>query len=57
MRTPFDVLVNDIQMDKMSGLELVVAMKATGLDLPVVLITGRPDVETAIKAVAWRASR
>jgi len=37
---PADVLVSDVNMPQMSGLELIQAMRASGRDQPVVLITG-----------------
>jgi signal transduction histidine kinase len=50
-RTAFDVLVSDIQMPNMSGVELVGQMRTEGIDVPVVLITGDPTLESAIKAM------
>ena len=37
---PADVLVSDIDMPRMSGPELIQAMRASGRNQPVVLITG-----------------
>jgi signal transduction histidine kinase len=50
-RSSFDVVVSDIKMPGMSGIELVERMRAEGIDVPVVLVTGAPHVETAAKAV------
>ena len=46
-----DVVVSDIRMPEMDGLELLQLVKARGFDVPVVLITGSPELETAIRAV------
>jgi EAL domain-containing protein (putative c-di-GMP-specific phosphodiesterase class I) len=47
----FDVVVSDIQMPGMTGVELLRAIRALDLDVPVILMTGVPTVETAIEAV------
>ncbi|HEY3746176.1 MAG TPA: EAL domain-containing protein [Gemmatimonadaceae bacterium] len=51
----FDVLVCDIQMPEMSGIKLLHAVREHDLDLPVVLITGHPDLKTAAAAVQYGA--
>jgi signal transduction histidine kinase len=50
-RTAFDVVLSDIRMPGTSGIELVERMRANGLDVPVVLVTGAPHVDTAARAV------
>jgi len=49
--TPFQTMVTDIMMDEMSGLELLVAARQMDPDLPVILMTGYAEIDTAIKAV------
>lgn len=51
MSHPFDVIVTDIQMPGMSGVELLGVVRAYDLDVPVILMTGDPTVETAVEAV------
>ncbi|HTA91759.1 MAG TPA: EAL domain-containing protein [Polyangiaceae bacterium] len=53
----FDVMVSDIQMPGTSGLNLLRAVREHDLDLPVVLMTGAPGVETATDAVEYGAFR
>lgn len=53
----FDLLVSDINMPGMSGLELLLAARRHDLDLPVVIMTGNPDVPTAARAVEYGALR
>lgn len=53
----FDVMVSDIQMPGISGLKLLRAVRDHDLDLPVVLVTGNPGVETATNAVEYGAFR
>lgn len=54
---PFDVILTDISMPELDGLQLIREIRARDLDVPVVLITGQPAVETAVKAVAYGAHR
>ncbi len=55
MSGPFDVIVTDIQMPGMSGIELLGVVRAYDLDVPVILMTGEPTVETAMEAVSLGA--
>jgi EAL domain-containing protein (putative c-di-GMP-specific phosphodiesterase class I) len=47
----FDVVVSDITMPYMTGVELLQAVHERDPDLPVVLVTGNPTLETAIQAL------
>lgn len=51
----FDVIVSDIRMPEMSGLKLLRAVREIDLDLPVVLMTGSPDMRGAAAAVEYGA--
>jgi EAL domain-containing protein (putative c-di-GMP-specific phosphodiesterase class I) len=55
--TSFDVIVSDIGMPGMNGLELLQRVRAHDLDVPVVLVTGAPSIETAVHAVEHGALR
>jgi EAL domain-containing protein (putative c-di-GMP-specific phosphodiesterase class I) len=46
-----DVVVSDISMPGMTGLELLRAIRAHEPDLPVVLVTGLPALESATEAI------
>jgi CheY-like chemotaxis protein len=46
-----DVIVSDIRLPGLSGVELLRAVREVDLDLPVILMTGWPQVETAAEAV------
>lgn len=46
-----DAVVSDVQMPDLNGLELLRAVRAKDIDVPVVLCTGGPSLETAIQAV------
>lgn len=56
-REPFDVVLSDITMPKMNGLEFLRAVRERDLDVPVILITGNPGLETAMSAVEYGAFR
>jgi CheY-like chemotaxis protein len=53
----FDVIVSDLSMPKMGGLEFLRTVRQHDLDVPVVLMTGEPGVESAAEAVEHGAFR
>jgi len=53
----FDAVVSDIAMPQMTGVELLRRIRTLDFDLPVILLTGRPSLETAIEAVEAGALR
>jgi EAL domain-containing protein (putative c-di-GMP-specific phosphodiesterase class I) len=55
MHRPFDVILSDIQMPGMSGVDLLSVVRAYDLDVPVILMTGNPTLETAMEAVSLGA--
>lgn len=55
MSRPFDVVLTDIQMPGMTGVELLGVVRAYDLDVPVILMTGDPTVETAMEAISLGA--
>jgi EAL domain-containing protein (putative c-di-GMP-specific phosphodiesterase class I) len=56
-RSELDVVLSDIQMPGMNGVQLLRAVRERDLDLPVILMTGRPTVDTAARAVEYGALR
>ncbi len=50
-------IVSDINMPVYTGLEFLRAVRERDLDVPVILVTGQPDVQTAIDAVEYGAFR
>ena len=53
----YDVVLSDIDMPRLGGLDLLERIRAHDLDVPVVLITGSPTLETAIAAIEYGALR
>lgn len=53
----FDAVVSDIRMGPTAeeGIALLKAVRETDLDLPVILVTGLPTAETAIRALRYGA--
>jgi EAL domain-containing protein (putative c-di-GMP-specific phosphodiesterase class I) len=47
----FDGVLSDINLPGMSGVELLRVVRSYDLDVPVVLMTGQPSIETAIAAL------
>ena len=52
-----EAVISDISMPGLTGVEMLRMIRARDLDLPVVLLTGRPSLETAIEAVEGGALR
>jgi EAL domain-containing protein (putative c-di-GMP-specific phosphodiesterase class I)/CheY-like chemotaxis protein len=52
-----DLVISDISMPELNGMELLREIRGQDLDVPVVLITGDPHLETATEAVEYGAMR
>jgi EAL domain-containing protein (putative c-di-GMP-specific phosphodiesterase class I) len=53
----FDVVVSDVRMPGMSGLDLLRAIRERDLDVPVIIMTGSPEVQSATEAIEHGAFR
>lgn len=51
----FAAVVSDISMPNLNGIELLKAVRRASRDLPVLLVTGDPNLQTAIKALDYGA--
>ena len=49
--TPIDVVLTDVSMPKMNGLELALALKESRPEIPVIVITAESRLETAVAAL------
>jgi EAL domain-containing protein (putative c-di-GMP-specific phosphodiesterase class I)/FixJ family two-component response regulator len=54
---PFDAIVTDITMPGLNGIQMLRAVRARDLDVPVIVNTGNPSVETAAEAMEFGALR
>jgi EAL domain-containing protein (putative c-di-GMP-specific phosphodiesterase class I) len=52
-----DLVLSDINMPGMSGVQLLKSLRFEDLDVPVILMTGAPDIATASEAVELGALR
>lgn len=53
----FELVVSDIDMPGQDGITLLRAIRQRDVDVPVILLTGRPRLDTAILAIEHRATR
>ncbi len=53
----YDAILSDIHMPDANGIELLREVRSRDLDVPVILMTGLPEIETAIRAVEYGAFR
>lgn len=52
-----DVVVSDINLPGMDGMELLRSVRERDFDLPVILVTGNPTIDSAARAVEYGALR
>jgi PAS domain S-box-containing protein len=55
--TPMDVVLSDINLPDGKGIELLKRIRHLDMDVPVILITGAPDLQMATEAVRYGAFR
>ena len=53
----FDVILSDLAMPDMDGIAFLRELRRFDLDVPVLIVTGAPSLESAIKAVEYGAFR
>lgn len=54
--SPFDLVITDMKMPGMDGLELIRRLKAHNREIPVVVLTGFPDVRNAVESMKLGAA-
>ena len=55
-RTPVDVVLTDLRMPELTGLDLVRRLQATAPDVPVIVLTGHGSVGSAVECLQAGAS-
>jgi EAL domain-containing protein (putative c-di-GMP-specific phosphodiesterase class I) len=53
----FDVIISDIAMPELNGLDLLRAVREHDLDVPFVIMTGGPAIDSAVRAMEYGALR
>jgi EAL domain-containing protein (putative c-di-GMP-specific phosphodiesterase class I) len=56
-RARYDAIISDLDMPGLDGLSFLRAVRAQDLDVPVLLVTGGPALETAVEALEHGAFR
>ncbi len=56
-KNSYDVILSDISMPEMTGVELLRTVRTIDLMVPVILMTGEPGVESAMAAIEYGAFR
>ncbi len=54
--SPFEMVVSDLKMPKVSGVELLAAVRGRGIAVPFILLTAYGTIETAVSAMKQGAS-
>lgn len=56
-RISYDAVFSDIVMPGLTGIDLLRTVRDRDLDVPVVLVTGNPRLETALRAIEYGVAR
>jgi EAL domain-containing protein (putative c-di-GMP-specific phosphodiesterase class I)/CheY-like chemotaxis protein len=54
-KVPFDCVLSDVNMPEIDGFELVRSMRTRDDDIPVLLMTGDPSLDGAVRAIEYGA--
>lgn len=52
----YDILITDVIMPKMTGIELMEKVREVNQDCKIIILTGEPTVDTAVRAVQYQAN-
>src|ERR1700730_10560742 len=53
---PVDLVITDMRMPEMDGMELLTRLRKDGVDVPVIVITAHGSIESAVEAMKYGAS-
>jgi EAL domain-containing protein (putative c-di-GMP-specific phosphodiesterase class I) len=51
----FDAMVTDINLPDQNGIQVMQGVRGSDTDMPIILVTGQPDLEVARAALEWDA--
>jgi CheY-like chemotaxis protein len=51
LRAQYDLILLDMHMPRMGGLELLKQIRSVGVNIPVIMVTGNRDVQAAAQAL------
>jgi two-component system response regulator AtoC len=51
LAAPFDLIISDLRMPGMGGMELLQALRSQGIDVPVIIMTAYGTIESAVDAM------
>lgn len=54
---PYDAVLTDLLMPDMDGLELLLEIRKRDADVPVIIMTGMPDMSSAMRALEYGANQ
>jgi two-component system, NtrC family, response regulator PilR len=55
-REPFDLIITDLRMPRISGMELLKEIREQGLQIPVIVLTAFTSIESAVEAMKLGAA-
>lgn len=53
---PVDLVITDMRMPEMGGIELLIQLRRDGIEVPVIIITAHGSIESAVEAMKYGAS-
>ena len=53
---PVDLVITDMRMPEMNGIELLIRLREDGSEIPVIVITAHGSIESAVEAMKYGAS-
>ena len=55
-KSPTDLILSDLRLPDEDGMNLLKWLKEQGQDIPLIMMTGYAEIQTAVQAMKWGAS-